>query len=93
MSTIEERLADIVAMVAEMKWADRALCADADRDTFFPEKGASSAPAKRICMACPVRAECAEWGVSHVEAYGIWGGLSERERRKVRRERRRDQAA
>jgi WhiB family redox-sensing transcriptional regulator len=41
--------------------------------------------AKRICSGCEVRAECLEYALAHDERFGIWGGLSERERRRLRR--------
>jgi WhiB family redox-sensing transcriptional regulator len=67
-------------------WQDRALCAETDPESFFPEKGGSTREAKRICSGCEVRAECLEYALAHDERFGIWGGLSERERRKLKRE-------
>ena len=64
-------------------WQDRALCAQTDPDAFFPEKGGSTREAKRVCRACEVRAECLEYALEHDERFGIWGGLSERERRRM----------
>jgi WhiB family redox-sensing transcriptional regulator len=52
---------------------------------FFPEKGGSTREAKRICGECPVRAECLEYALEEDERFGIWGGMSERERRKLKR--------
>ena len=66
-------------------WMDLALCAQVDPDAFFPEKGESNQAAKRICNACPVRAQCLEFALTNKEQHGIWGGLSERERRKLRK--------
>jgi predicted Fe-S protein YdhL (DUF1289 family) len=66
-------------------WMSRGLCAQTDPEAFFPEKGGSTREGKRICSACPVRAECLEWALDHDERFGIWGGLSERERRRLRR--------
>lgn len=66
-------------------WRERALCAQTDPDAFFPEKGGSAQPAKRVCAVCPVRAECLEYALRRDERFGIWGGLSERERRKLKR--------
>jgi WhiB family redox-sensing transcriptional regulator len=63
---------------------DQALCAQTDPDSFFPEKGQSTADAKRTCMACEVRVQCLDYALSHGEQYGVWGGLSERERRPLR---------
>jgi WhiB family transcriptional regulator, redox-sensing transcriptional regulator len=66
-------------------WQDRALCAQTDPEAFFPEKGGSTREAKKVCRACEVRTECLEYALENDERFGIWGGLSERERRKVKR--------
>jgi WhiB family transcriptional regulator, redox-sensing transcriptional regulator len=66
-------------------WQERALCAQTDPEAFFPEKGGSTREAKRICLGCEVRAECLEYALAHDERFGIWGGLSERERRRLKR--------
>lgn len=66
-------------------WQDRALCAQTDPEAFFPEKGGSTREAKRVCTGCEVRAECLEYALANDERFGIWGGLSERERRKLKR--------
>ncbi len=67
-------------------WQERALCAETDPESFFPEKGGSTREAKRICSGCEVRAECLEYALAHDERFGIWGGLSERERRRFKKE-------
>ena len=69
----------------EPDWQERALCAQTDPEAFFPEKGGSTREAKRICSGCEVRAECLDYALAHDERFGIWGGLSERERRRLRR--------
>lgn len=71
----------------DLTWQDAARCAEVDPEAFFPEKGGSTRPAKRICMACEVRAECLEYALEHedVARFGIWGGTSERERRRLKR--------
>lgn len=69
----------------EPDWQERALCAQTDPEAFFPEKGGSTREAKRICAGCEVRAECLEYALAQDERFGIWGGLSERERRRIRR--------
>ncbi|MGZ8749825.1 MAG: WhiB family transcriptional regulator [Pseudonocardia sp.] len=69
----------------EPDWQERALCAQTDPEAFFPEKGGSTREAKRICSGCDVRAECLEYALAADERFGIWGGLSERERRRLRR--------
>lgn len=69
-----------------LAWQADALCAQTDPEAFFPEKGGSTREAKRICDGCEVRSECLEYALANDERFGIWGGLSERERRKLRRE-------
>lgn len=66
-------------------WQADALCAQTDPEAFFPEKGGSTREAKRVCQSCTVRTECLEYALAHDERFGIWGGLSERERRKLKR--------
>jgi WhiB family transcriptional regulator, redox-sensing transcriptional regulator len=68
-----------------LAWQDRALCAQTDPEAFFPEKGGSTREAKKVCRACEVRPECLEYALEHDERFGIWGGLSERERRRLKR--------
>ena len=70
----------------ELGWQDQALCAQTDPEAFFPEKGGSTREAKRVCRSCDVRAECLEYALEHDERFGIWGGMSERERRRLKRE-------
>lgn len=69
----------------QQDWQERALCAQTDPEAFFPEKGGSTREAKRICAGCEVRAECLEYALAFDERFGIWGGLSERERRRLKR--------
>lgn len=69
----------------ELGWQSDALCAQTDPEAFFPEKGGSTRDAKKVCGACNVRAECLEYALSNDERFGIWGGLSERERRRLRK--------
>ena len=71
---------------AEQEWQEQALCAQTDPEAFFPEKGGSAREAKRICQACAVRDECLEYALLNDERFGIWGGLSERERRRLKRD-------
>ncbi|MCW1249874.1 WhiB family transcriptional regulator [Acaricomes phytoseiuli] len=69
----------------ELAWQADALCAQTDPEAFFPEKGGSTRDAKKVCSTCTVRAECLEYALSNDERFGIWGGLSERERRRLRK--------
>jgi len=72
---------------AAPSWQERALCAQTDPEAFFPEKGGSTRDAKKICTTCEVKAQCLEYALQNDERFGIWGGLSERERRRLRRAR------
>jgi WhiB family transcriptional regulator, redox-sensing transcriptional regulator len=74
------------ALPPELAWQERALCAQTDPEAFFPEKGGSTREAKRVCMSCEVRAECLDYALAKDERFGIWGGLSERERRRVKKQ-------
>ena len=76
------------ADAGEEPWRLDALCAETDPEAFFPEKGGSTREAKRVCSGCTVRAECLEFALANDERFGIWGGLSERERRRLRLQRR-----
>jgi WhiB family redox-sensing transcriptional regulator len=65
-------------------WQRDALCAQVDPEIFFPERGASTVDAKGVCAGCPVRMECLADALGRGERFGVWGGLSERERRVMR---------
>jgi WhiB family redox-sensing transcriptional regulator len=75
-------------------WAEQALCAQADPDAWFPEKG-QHAPAKTaigICQACPVRTQCLDYALSGADTWGgiaagIWGGTTPQERARLRQQR------
>ena len=71
----------------ERRWQEQANCLGVDPDLFFPERGASTREAKAVCRSCEVQVDCLEYALAHGEKFGIWGGLSERERRRVRRAR------
>jgi WhiB family redox-sensing transcriptional regulator len=68
-----------------LAWQTDSLCAQTDPEAFFPEKGGSTRDAKKICSSCEVRVHCLEYALENDERFGIWGGLSERERRKLRK--------
>ncbi|MBE0009025.1 MULTISPECIES: WhiB family transcriptional regulator [unclassified Arthrobacter] len=69
----------------ELGWQADSLCAQTDPEAFFPEKGGSTRDAKKVCGACNVRSQCLEYALANDERFGIWGGLSERERRRLRK--------
>jgi WhiB family redox-sensing transcriptional regulator len=66
-------------------WVDQAVCASTDPEAFYPEVGASAAPAKRVCAHCPVTADCLAWALNTREPHGIWGGHTPTERRQLLR--------
>jgi WhiB family transcriptional regulator, redox-sensing transcriptional regulator len=70
-------------------WRDRAACRGADTDLFFPDRATGSAlphyrKIKLMCRDCPVRVLCLDWALEHGVDFGIWGGLTEDERRALR---------
>jgi WhiB family redox-sensing transcriptional regulator len=69
----------------DTEWMRDGLCAQTDPEAFFPERGGSTRDAKAVCASCPVLVECRTYGMEHNERFGVWGGLSERERRVLRR--------
>jgi WhiB family redox-sensing transcriptional regulator len=81
---------DLLGIVGGLgEWADDAACREVgDYEMWFPEKGGSAALAKAICKGCRVRAECLDYALDHGQHFGVWGGLSEKEREPLRRERR-----
>jgi WhiB family redox-sensing transcriptional regulator len=78
-----------MSIIAEVlmppEWTKKALCAEVDPEIFFPEIGGTTTDVKRICKACDVKAECLEYSLRNNERFGVWGGLSEQDRRKLRR--------
>jgi WhiB family redox-sensing transcriptional regulator len=84
--SVDLALVDSDGLPPELAWQERALCAQTDPEAFFPEKGGSTREAKRVCMSCEVRAECLDYALAKDERFGIWGGLSERERRRVKKQ-------
>lgn len=77
---------------ADYSWRDHALCRDTDPELFFPVGTTGSAllqidKARQVCGECDVRAECLDFAIETNQDSGIWGGLSEEERRIIRRRR------
>ncbi|MEU8760515.1 WhiB family transcriptional regulator [Streptomyces sp. NPDC048659] len=72
---------------ADLSWQEDALCAQAGPEFFFPAPGSSTREAKQLCGACPGRAACLEYALTHDERFGVWGGLSEKERISLKRRR------
>lgn len=67
------------------EWMGWANCRDTDPDVFYPEQGGCTEAAKRICGRCPVELECLEFALRTDERFGVWGGKSEHERRRLKR--------
>ena len=72
----------------DFSWKQDANCLGINPDLFYPERGVSSAQAKSVCRGCTVKEQCLEYALQNGEKFGIWGGMSERGRRVLRRERR-----
>jgi len=86
-SRVSETVVGGLADTEETSWQDMANCLGVDPDLFFPERGASTREAKEVCRGCVVRDDCLEYALVNGEKFGIWGGMSERERRRIRRQR------
>ena len=80
---------DVQALIGELDrdWQFRANCMGVDPELFFPERGSSTREAKEVCRGCVVRDDCLDFAIANGEKFGIWGGMSERERRRLRRAR------
>lgn len=80
---------DFQALMGEIDrtWQSRANCMGVDPELFFPERGSSTREAKEVCRGCVVQQDCLDFAIANGEKFGIWGGMSERERRRVRRAR------
>jgi WhiB family redox-sensing transcriptional regulator len=76
---------DVLNITGPPAWMTGGLCAQVDPDLWFPEKGGSTREAKALCARCPVHPECLAYALAHDERFGVWGGASERARRRMRR--------
>lgn len=96
-SFVNQRLAKLFAATEE--WQHEANCLGLDPDLFFPSRGGGrgedreSEVAKAVCRGCVVRTECLDYALSVPERFGVWGGLSAKERSRIRGQRLRDGAA
>lgn len=66
-------------------WQQDALCAQVGGDAWYPEKGESTLAARIICLDCPIRTTCLREALDRDERFGVWGGYSERQRRRLKR--------
>lgn len=69
-------------------WMRDAVCAQTDPEAFYPDEHGSVAPAKAVCAVCPVLAECRAYALATDQRFGVWGGLSAKQRSVLRRQRR-----
>ena len=72
----------------DLEWMTQAKCRDLDPATFFPSDGVGVHVAQRICAECAARPVCLDYALTHRIDHGVWGGTSERERRRLQRRRR-----
>jgi WhiB family redox-sensing transcriptional regulator len=72
----------------ENDWMVKGRCKDMPPSTFFPSDGVGVDAARQICHECPVQAPCLEYALANRIDHGVWGGASERERRRIARSRR-----
>lgn len=70
-----------------LPWESYAMCAQIDPELHFPKKRNPATAAKKVCAICEVRLDCLEYALANDEQFGIWGGLSRKEREKVKKER------
>jgi hypothetical protein len=66
------------------RWRELAACRGTDLNLFFPGRGESAGAARQVCAACPVRQPCLDYAITNRIVHGVWGGLTERERRALR---------
>ena len=74
-----------VAIDTDQDWRAHALCAKNDPDLFFAAGALEHKLAKTVCRRCPVRSECLSYAMDAPVDHGVWGGMTERERRRYRR--------
>ena len=67
-------------------WQERSACFGIDPDVFFPISEEEAGPALAFCSACTIRSECLSWALKNGERYGVWGGLTEQQRRRLTRQ-------
>ena len=77
-----------MAQHMSLTWGNRAACRGVDPDVFYPVSDEETEVAKAICAQCPVREACLEYALANRERDGVWGGATERERRRMIRQRR-----
>ena len=77
----------------DLSWRFRGACRGLDPDIFYPASEEEAGPAKVVCGTCAVRQQCVEFALTNREREGVWGGATEKERRRILRQRRKTAAA
>ncbi|MGE5209710.1 MAG: WhiB family transcriptional regulator [Acidobacteriota bacterium] len=75
--------------VQELKWWDLGACRGLDASVFYPDDDEGAEAAKSVCASCSVQSACLDYALSEREKAGVWGGATERDRRRMIRQRRR----
>lgn len=70
-----------------LEWMSKALCAEVGTEMFFPDFGQTPHHAKKVCSRCDVTNECLQYALSETTIYGVWGGTTETDRRRMKRNR------
>lgn len=83
--TIAPAVDGFLRAIEQPHWSARGACNGVDPDLFYPEHGTPPKQAKEVCSRCPVIFDCLDYALAHNEREGVWGGLSVRERRVIRR--------
>jgi WhiB family redox-sensing transcriptional regulator len=83
--SVDQSLPDLSELLGRPEWMERAACRGEDPALFFPSVGGNAAKARTICAACSVRQECLSYALADPESAGVWGGIAERERRRLAR--------
>ncbi len=78
-------LSEHIPIPAPYAWVDQAMCKDISTKEFFPEDGEGVKVIQKVCGGCAVRAECLEYALENRIEHGVWGGASERERKRILR--------
>ncbi|MEU7074697.1 WhiB family transcriptional regulator [Streptomyces narbonensis] len=76
----------MITLAVPLDISEQAICGQVDPELFFPEKGGSVKEPKEVCAVCPVRVQCLNWALTNDVRHGVWGGLSDRERTRLRRQ-------
>lgn len=76
---------EFTLVMERAEWVQHAACRGVDTNLFFADRGESTKEAKAICAGCPVREECLTFSINNGEHFGVWGGLAEHQRRRLRR--------